>query len=426
LPFLAIDSTAITAIIFAAAVVVVVITVAIADIVGIATLAFTVLGDGSCCRDGSFGGLLGIQAFATGLLVAVRVLVFIARFTAAVSAIPFATTIVVVIITAPISDPIGRTALARALVHSGGFGREAWVEALATFLFVAVRVLVLIAGCATTVTSIPVASAVIVVIVTAFVPLEVGRSAFAVAVWIDGCRGRRGSLCGAFRRIATFTFFAVTVLMLLPISSTAIAIIPVTAAVVVLVVAVTVLGESFQATFAFAVLMGSHGSCRGNKVLLCRVEALTFFAVTVLVFVPTLATTVTAVPSATAIVVLVVAVAIFEVKLCSARFRSRTFRFRGGLDRLFGGLGRGGHGLLGGLGRGGHGLLGGLGRGGHRLLGGLGRGGCSARIAADIFELERFRDKLFEVSSTGKAIFSNESQCCFAGLHSSLCFVEVV
>jgi len=108
--------------------------------------------------------------------------------------------------------------------------------------------------------------------------------------------------------------------MLLPISSTAIAIIPVTAAVVVLVVAVTVLGESFQATFAFAVRMGSHGSCRSSKVLLCRVEALTFFTVTVLVLVPTLATTVTAVPSATAIVVCVVAVAIFEVKLCSARF----------------------------------------------------------------------------------------------------------
>jgi len=108
--------------------------------------------------------------------------------------------------------------------------------------------------------------------------------------------------------------------MLLPISSTTIAIIPVTAAVVVLVVAVTVLGESFQTTFAFAVLMGSHGSCRSNKVLLCRVEALAFFAVTVLVFVPTLATTVTTVPSATTIVVCVVAVAIFEVKLCSARF----------------------------------------------------------------------------------------------------------
>jgi len=139
-------------------------------------------------------------------------------------------------------------------------------------------------------------------------------------VWIGGGRGRRSARCGAFRRIKTFANFAVAVLMLLPISSTAIAIIPVTAAVVVLVVAVTVLGESFQATFAFALRMGSHGSCRSNKVLLCRVEALAFFAVTVLVFVPTLATTVTAVPSATAVVVCVVAVAIFEVKLCSARF----------------------------------------------------------------------------------------------------------
>ena len=114
MPFLAIDSTAITAIIFAAAVVVVVIAVAIADIVGIATLAFTVLGDGSCCRDGSFGGLLGIQAFATGLLVAVRVLVFIARFTAAVSAIISATTVLVLIITLFISFPLGVCALARA------------------------------------------------------------------------------------------------------------------------------------------------------------------------------------------------------------------------------------------------------------------------------------------------------------------------
>jgi len=184
LPFTALASATITAIIFAAAVVVVVITVAIADKVRIATLAFTVLGEGSCGP--IFGFLLGIQAFATGLLVAVRVLVLIARFTAAVSAIPFATTIVVVIITAPICDPTGRTALARALVHSGGFGREAWVEALATFLFVAVRVLVLITGCAAAVTFIPVASAVVVVIVTAFVPLEVGRSAMAIAVWIDG------------------------------------------------------------------------------------------------------------------------------------------------------------------------------------------------------------------------------------------------
>ena len=72
------DTTAITPIIFAAAVVIVVIAVAIADIVGIATLAFTVLGEGSCKCGGSFGGKLGIQAFATGLLVAVRVLVFIA------------------------------------------------------------------------------------------------------------------------------------------------------------------------------------------------------------------------------------------------------------------------------------------------------------------------------------------------------------
>jgi uncharacterized membrane protein len=147
----------------------------------------------------------------------------------------------------------------------------------------------------------------------------------AIAVWIGGCRGRRSALCGAYGRIKTFTKFAVPVLMLLPIRSTAIAIIPVTAAVVVLVVAVTVLGESFQSTFAFAILMGSHGRSRSNKVLFCRVEALTFFAVTVLVFVPTLATTVTAVPSATAIVVVVVAVTIFHETFCSARSRFRTF-----------------------------------------------------------------------------------------------------
>jgi len=159
--------------------------------------------------------------------------------------------------------------------------------------------------------------------------------------------------------------------MLLPISSTAIAIIPVTAAVVVLVVAVAVLGESFQSTFAFAFLMGSRGSCRSNKVLLCWVAAFTLFTVTVLVFVPTRAATVTAVPSATAIVVAVVAVAIFEVKFISTRFRSQAFRFRCGRGR--------------------------------RL-----RGGRVTRIAADVFELERFIDKLFEVSITGKAILSNE------------------
>ena len=78
MPFLAIFPTAITSVVFASAVVVVVIAVAIADIVRIATLAFTVLGEGSRFRGGSFGGKLGIQAFATGLLVAVRVLVFIA------------------------------------------------------------------------------------------------------------------------------------------------------------------------------------------------------------------------------------------------------------------------------------------------------------------------------------------------------------
>jgi hypothetical protein len=209
-------------------------------------------------------------------------------------------------------------------------------------------------------------------------------------VWIGGGRGRRSALCGCYGRIKTFAKFAVAVLMLLPISSTAIAVIPVTAAVVVLVVAVTVLGESFQSTFAFAFPMGSHGSCRSNKVLLCRVETLAFFAVTVLVFVPALATTVTAVPSATAIVVCVVAVTIFEVKLCSARFRSRAFRFRCG-GRFFGGLGRG--------------------------------GGC-AGFAANIFELERFSDKRFEVSTTVKAKFSNENQCCLAVLHSFLCFAE--
>merc|ERR1719181_1287591 len=117
--------------------------------------------------------------------------------------------------------------------------------------------------------------------------------------------------------------------MLLPISSTAIAIIPVTAAVVVLVVAVAVLGESFQSTFAFAFLMGSRGSCRSNKVLLCWVAAFTLFTVTVLVFFPTRAATVTAVPSATAIVVAVVAVAIFQETLCFALFRSRAFWFCG-------------------------------------------------------------------------------------------------
>merc|ERR1719201_3104940 len=62
--------------------------------------------------------------------------------------------------------------------------------------------------------------------------------------------------------------------------------------------------------------------------MLCRVKASTFFAVTVLVYFPTDATTVTAVPSATAIVVAVVAVAIFDVKLCSTRFRSLAFRSR--------------------------------------------------------------------------------------------------
>ena len=90
---------------------------------------------------------------------------------------------------------------------------------------------------------------------------------------IGGGRGRRSARRGAFRRIKTFANFAVAVLMLVPISSTAIAIIPVTAAVVVLVVTVTVLGESFQTTFAFAVLMGRSGSCRSSKVMLCRVAA---------------------------------------------------------------------------------------------------------------------------------------------------------
>jgi len=78
LPFLAIFPTAITSVVLASAVVVVVIAVAITDIVRIATLAFAVLGEGSQYRGGSFGGKLGIQAFASGLFVAVRVLVFIA------------------------------------------------------------------------------------------------------------------------------------------------------------------------------------------------------------------------------------------------------------------------------------------------------------------------------------------------------------
>jgi hypothetical protein len=105
-----------------------------------------------------------------------------------------------------------------------------------------------------------------------------------------------------------------------PVISAAIAVIPVTAAVVVLVITVAILGKLFRTTFTVAILIGSCGGSRGNKVLLFRIKACTLLAITVLPFFTTLATTVTPVPAATTVVVVVVAVTIFDVRFFSARF----------------------------------------------------------------------------------------------------------
>ena len=112
--------------------------------------------------------------------------------------------------------------------------------------------------------------------------------------------------------------------MRISINSAAIAVIPVTATVVILVVAVTVVGECCQSTFTFAFLVDGRSSrCFGrrrNKVLLRRVEARAFLAVTVLPFRTSCAATVTVVPATATVVVFVITVTIAEVKCGSARF----------------------------------------------------------------------------------------------------------
>jgi len=99
------------------------------------------------------------------------VLVF--RFTTAVTSVPLTTTVVVVIITASITYPTGRTALAGASVRRRGFSGDGRIETFATSLFVTVRELIFISRCATAVTSVPVAATVIIIVVTTLVLLEV-------------------------------------------------------------------------------------------------------------------------------------------------------------------------------------------------------------------------------------------------------------
>jgi len=106
--------------------------------------------------------------------------------------------------------------------------------------------------------------------------------------------------------------------VLVSIFTATVAIIPVTATVVILVVAIAIRGKVFQAAFAFTILIHSGGFHSSNKVLHIRVQARTLCAVTVLILFPTIATTVTTIPVTTAIVVVVIAIAIFDVKLCSA------------------------------------------------------------------------------------------------------------
>jgi len=110
--------------------------------------------------------------------------------------------------------------------------------------------------------------------------------------------------------------------MRIPISSATIAVIPVTATVVILVVTVTIIGKCCQPTLTFAILIDGPSRWfgrRGNKVLLRRVEARAFVAVTVLPFRTSFAATVTAVPATTTVVVFVITVTIAAVIFCSAR-----------------------------------------------------------------------------------------------------------
>jgi len=328
LPLTALGSAAITSVPLAPAVVVLIIAIAITHITRTAAFAMTILEGCGSGSGGSLGGERWIQALATGLFVAVRVLVLIFRFAAAVTSVPLTPTIVVVIVAASIPNPIGRTALSRASIRCGGYRRESWIQALATGLFVAVRVLVLISRFTAAVTSVPAASAVIVIIIATFVFFKGWGTAFAIAVRIGSCGGRRGALrgCrGCHGRIQAFAEFAVTVLMLVSVCSAAIAVVPVAAAVIILVVTITILGKRRQPTLATAFLMCSRARGGRNKVRLCWVKALTYFAVTVLVWFPTLATAVTAVPAAITVIVTVVAVAIFLVMRGSALLLTRTF-----------------------------------------------------------------------------------------------------
>jgi len=113
--------------------------------------------------------------------------------------------------------------------------------------------------------------------------------------------------------------------MLVSVCSAAIAVVPIAAAVIVLVVTITILCKSRQPTLATAFLMCSRGRGGRNKVRLCWVKTLTYFAVTVLVWFPTLAAAVTTVPAATTVIVVIVTVAIFPVMLGSTRLLARAF-----------------------------------------------------------------------------------------------------
>jgi len=202
--FAATDTTAIAAIVFAAAVVVIVIAVAVANPRGRTTLA------------GAATAV--ITRVDTLAFRAVNPLTFVTRCATAITTVPTTTTVVVVVITAAILLELGLCTLATALGLGRFFGRWCsrglWILA---FTFRAVGILPLTTLGSAAITSVPLASAVVVVIIAIAITHIRRTAAFAVTILDRSGRGSGGRLGGKrwIQALATGLFVAVRVLVLI-------------------------------------------------------------------------------------------------------------------------------------------------------------------------------------------------------------------
>jgi len=205
--------------------------------------------------------------------------VFVTALTTTVATIPFAATIVVLVVAAPITNPIWRFTVTVTFLFF-------WVAAFTVF---AVLKLKLVSILATAVPIIPVASAIVIFIIASSISMESGSPAFT-------------AILGTFflgLRVSTSTLGAILKLFWVAALATAIATVPITTTIIIHVIASAIFLPFFAAalavTFAFTLTY-----------LLRRIQTLAFLTVGKLAFITAMATAITTIPVTTTVVVVII------------------------------------------------------------------------------------------------------------------------